>query len=346
MGIQMSNLNFSKINNILLNDYNIVPKYISEINRGTANIFKVTTNENQYILKEFSENRSVQSIEKELNIINYLATKNINVPQYIKTNNNKYYLENDNRIVISQKFVDGYTMENNSVDNYDKIIESATILGKITKELKDYPELDEGGFIQKNLSKESLNTGIGKMKQLIKNLNSDNPYKDKIRQDLNDKINIAEELLKTFDFNIINKLTVTNAHGDYSIQQLIYNDKKGTTVIDFETAKKLPIVWEVMRSYSYIDKEAKDGNLNIDTLANYFREFCKYVPLNNYDLEYASYIYLLQLSNSVFGYKEYNDDYTQNKLLKFAFFRTNLCRYLYKNSEKISAKLLEINKYI
>ena len=48
-----------------------------------------------------------------------------------------------------------------------------------------------------------------------------------------------------------------NSHGDYSVQQLIYNDNSKTTVIDFETAKKLPIIWEVLRSYSYIDEEAK-----------------------------------------------------------------------------------------
>ena len=228
------------------------------------------------------------------------------------------------------------------LDDYNKIMESATILGKITKELIDYPELDGGGFVDKNLTAESLNNGISKMKSLIQNLNEDNPYKERIKGELEEKIQISEEILKLFDFNIVKKLTFTNAHGDYSIQQLIYNDTKGTTVIDFETAKKLPIVWEVMRSYSYIDKEAKNGILNINTLVDYFREFCKYVPLNDYDLKYAPYVYIIQLANSVFGYKEYNNDYSQRKLLDFAFFRTNLCIYLYDNLEIISKELLKL----
>lgn len=344
MGIQISNLNKDTINNSLANYYDIVPKNIEEINRGTANIFKITTNENQYILKEFSENRSAQSVEKEVNIINFLAERNIKVPKYLKTNQNKYYIENENRIIILQEFVDGYTMDNNSVDDYKKIIESATILGKITKELMYYPELDGGGFIDKNLSAESLKNGISKMRALIEELNEDNPYKERIKEELEEKIQISEELLKSFDFNIVKKLTFTNAHGDYSIQQLIYNDTKGTTIIDFETAKKLPIVWEIMRSYSYIDKEAKDGILNINTLVEYFREFCKYVPLNDYDLTYAPYVYIIQLANSVFGYKEYNNDYGQIKLLDFAFFRTNLCKYLYENLDVISLELGKLNK--
>ena len=112
-----------------------------------------------------------------------------------------------------------------------------------------------------------------------------------------------------------------------------------TTIIDFETAKKLPIIWEVMRSYSYIDKDAKDGNLNIDTLVEYVKEFSKFVKLNKYDLKYAAHMYLIQIVSSVFGYKQYNDDYQKTGLLQFAFFRTNLCRFLYENLNKISSIL-------
>ena len=135
-----------------------------------------------------------------------------------------------------------------------------------------------------------------------------------------------------------------NAHGDFSVQQLIYKEGEETTVIDFETAKKLPIVWEVIRSYSYIDKQASEGNLNIDTLVEYFKEFYKYIKLNEYDLKYAAHIYLIQIISSVFGYKQYNNDYSLTGLLEFALFRTKLCRFLYNNIEEISDRLMkEVN---
>jgi len=120
---------------------------------------------------------------------------------------------------------------------------------------------------------------------------------------------------------------------------LIYNKLQEPTIIDFEKAKKLPIVWEVIRSYSYIDKDAKDGDINIKTLADYFKEFSKYIKLNEYDLKYASYLYLLQLTGSTYGYKEYNEDYTQKGLLEFALFRTKLCKNLYEKAEEISLEL-------
>lgn len=340
MGIQKSNLTKNKIQEILKEQYNIIPKSITEINRGTANIFKIETDENTYILKEFNNKRTLESIKKEIDIINFLADRKIRVPKYIKTINNEFYTKNEDRIIILQDFIEGYTMENNTGD-YKKVIESASILGKITKELADYPELSEEGIIENNFSKESLERKMQKLKELKNNLNKENKYKEKFEQDLDYKIKVLRNIIDKFDFSIIRKLTIVNTHGDFSVQQLIYNDQKGTTVIDFETSKKMPIVWEVMRSYSYIDKDAKSGKLNIDTLVDYFNEFSKYVKLNEYDLKYAPHIYLIQLSSSPFGYNIYNNDPTQESILEFAFFRTNLCKFLYENLDKISNRLIE-----
>ena len=340
MGIQKSNLTKNKIQEILKEQYNIIPKSITEINRGTANIFKIETDENTYILKEFNNKRTLESIKKEIDIINFLADRKIRVPKYIKTINNEFYTKNEDRIIILQDFIEGYTMENNTGD-YKKVIESASILGKITKELADYPQLSEEGIIENNFSKESLERKMQKLKELKNNLNKENKYKEKFEQDLDYKIKVLRNIIDKFDFSIIRKLTIVNTHGDFSVQQLIYNDQKGTTVIDFETSKKMPIVWEVMRSYSYIDKDAKSGKLNIDTLVDYFNEFSKYVKLNEYDLKYAPHIYLIQLSSSPFGYNIYNNDPTQESILEFAFFRTNLCKFLYENLDKISNRLIE-----
>ena len=331
MEIQKSNLNEQIIKALINKNYGIEIMEIEKINRGTANIFKIKSNDKVYILKEFSEGRTEESVIKETNIINFLKEKGIDVPVYIKSKQNSFYIKFENRIIILQECIDGYTMENNTGD-YQKTIESAKILGKMTQALKDYEGLEEDGII--------------KMEDLINKLNLDNPYREKFEKDLQDKINMSKDLLNNVDFEMIRKMTIMNSHGDYSVQQLIYNDNGKTTVIDFETAKKLPIIWEVMRSYSYIDEEAKNGELNIDTLVEYVKEFAKYVQLNEYDLKYAAQLYLIQIVSSPFGYKQYNDDYEKKGLLEFALFRTNLCRYLYNNSKEISTRLQkEVNSY-
>ena len=174
MGIEVSKLNNEKINEILINNYNIKALKIIKINRGTANIFKINTESGKYILKEFSEGRTKESIIKEADIIDFLNKKNIKVPKYIKSKENKFFVEYNNRMVILQEFVEGYTIQNNTGD-YKKTIESATILGKITSALKEYQKLDDYGIIEKWFSQESLKKGIIKMIDLQKNLKQDNP---------------------------------------------------------------------------------------------------------------------------------------------------------------------------
>ena len=341
MGIQKTNLNNDKIKDILENQYNIKVLKITKINRGTSNIFKIQSDKNKYILKEFISERTRETIIKEINIINFLQERNINVPKYIKTIDNKFYTENEGRIIIVQEFINGYTIDSN-VGNYEKVIECARILGRLTKELMEYPELSEENIIEEQFSENRLKQGIEKLEKLRSSIKNDNKYKKQIIDDIDYKIKISKEFINNFDFSIIKKLTILNSHGDFCTQQLIYHDKEEPTIIDFEKAKKLPIVWEIMRSYSYADKEIKNGNINTNTLSDYFKEVTKYIKLNQYDLKYAPYVYLLQLISSTYGYKEYNNDYSQIELIEFAFFRTRLCKSLHDNLEEIASILIKI----
>lgn len=338
MEIKKNKLNEKEIKNIIFNNYNISATHIEEVDRGTADIFKISTDKKTYILKQFTDGRTKKSVIKETNIINFLQEKNIKVPIYVKANTGYFYVEYRGRIVILQEFIDGYTIENNTGD-YTKIIECANVLGNLTRALHGYTGLTENEIIEKSFSIKSLENGIKKMKDIQNNLKLDNPYRTQFFYDLEYKIKIANELIKNFDFEVINNMSIINAHGDFSVQQLIYNSQDTPTIIDFETAKKLPISWEIIRSYSYIDKTAENGTLDLNNLVEYFKEFEKYIKLNEYDLKYAPHIYLIQLIGSVFGYKQYEEDYKNKKILKFVNFRIGVCKYLYNNLENISEEL-------
>ena len=75
MEIQKSNLNEQIIKALINKNYGIEIMKIEKINRGTANIFKIKSNDKVYILKEFSEGRTEESVIKETNIINFLKEK-------------------------------------------------------------------------------------------------------------------------------------------------------------------------------------------------------------------------------------------------------------------------------
>src|SRR5699024_261230 len=130
----------------------------------------------------------------------------------------KYYTQNEGRIIIVQEFVEGYTIENNSGD-YNRVIECASILGKLVKELLDYQDLSDENILEKYFSKTRVESGIEQMKQLIKAIKQNNSYKEQIKDELSYRIKILEEINDNFDFENLKKLTMLNSHGDFCSQQ-------------------------------------------------------------------------------------------------------------------------------
>lgn len=334
--LEDSVLDENKIKCLLCDGYGLEVTRVKKINRGSANVYNI---DDKYILKEFSSDRNVKDIEKEYGVIKCLDKCGFRVPKYVETLDGLCYFVYSERIVIVQVFLAGYAMENNTGD-YEKTIESATILGKLSKALEDYDLKTE---YKEFPTREGLLEGVEKLKALKEKIKKDNPYREKFILDINRKIEIIESLLD-FNFDDLKRVTLKLCHGDYSVQQLIYNDDLGTAIIDFETIKTMPIVWEIIRSYTYIDKDCKDGAMNLTTFVDYVREVMRHIKLTEFDLKYMPYIYLFQLSSSTFGYKQYNADYSKTELLEFALFRTNLCNYLFANLETISNALLGLKK--
>jgi len=325
-----------KIIEIVRRVYNIDVHQVKKLNRGSANLYSI--NENKYILKEFQTKYTKEEIDKEINIINHLKKDNIPVPKYIKTITGEYSFMYENKVIIMQKFIDGYIVESNT-GNYEQVLESAEYLGKIIKSLETLKIELPSNDVSSWYSKETINESIDKQKNLLKKISvEDYPQ---IYKDLTDKISMLKYVRDNFDFSDMSKLTVMNTHGDYSVLQFIYKDGKINAIIDFVSACKMPIVWEIIRSYSYIDTKVKDGKIDIGNLAEYVRIFKSYVKLNKYDCKFMSYLYLVQLLASTFGYKQYITDNSKTNLLDFAFFRTKLCKFLFENSEEIGNTLMK-----
>ena len=235
-----------------------------------------------------------------------------------------------------QKFISGESKEMN-VGDYDNIIESASILANITEALKDLnynlPTRDFKSWV----SESGFEKAEQSMKSFVENLSEE--FKD-IKQDILDKLNILKQIKSQFKNYKFDELTIVNTHGDYNVLQFIYNQNKVSAVIDFISACKMPIVWEIIRSYSYIDKDVKNGEFNMANFIDYVNEFTKTIKLTKLDLELMPVLYLCQLLTSNFGYKQYVSDINKKDLLEFGRFRTKLCRYLFNNLETLKTELL------
>ena len=222
-----------------------------------------------------------------------------------------------------QKFIDGYTIKTNT-GTYNQVLESAEYLGRIIKNFATLRVKLPSNDITSWYSKKTINESIEKLEKLLKNISLE--IYPQIYNDLKDKIFMLKHIKDKLNFSDISKLTIMNTHGDYSVLQFIYKDGKINAIIDFVSACKMPIIWEIIRSYSYIDTKAKEGKIDIDNLVQYIKVFNNYVKLNKYDLEFMPYLYLVQLLSSTFGYKQYIADNLKTDLLDFSFFRTRMCK--------------------
>ena len=321
----------------LVNDvYGIEVTKVQKIDRGSANIYSL--NSDKYILKEFQSKYTKEEIDKEIAVINHLKNNKIQVPVYIETLSKEYSCIYKGRTIIIQKFIEGEILNNNE-GNYEQTIECAEIYGKIVSALETLPIELPSFEISSWYSKESFETGIKKHEDLLPMLDEKNETDMKIKKDIEEKLEMIKKVRDTLDFSEMSNLTIKNTHGDYNLLQFIYKEGKVVTVIDFVSSCKMPIVWELIRSYSYIDSEVKDGEFNLNTFVEYVKTFNKYIKLNKYDLKYMTYIYLFQILNSNYGYKQYIYDHSKTSLLNFGYLRTNICRYLFYNAGIISDRL-------
>ena len=150
---------------------------------------------NKYILKEFQSKYSENDINKEIKIIEHLRKDGISVPNYISTIDGKFSFIYKNKVVVLQKYIDGYTMDKN-MGNYNQMIESAKELGKIVKSLETLNINLSDKDYKSWYSISNLKESIDKYKNLIKQV--EGPYKEKIILDLNDKIKMIQEIVSFF----------------------------------------------------------------------------------------------------------------------------------------------------
>ena len=84
--------------------------------------------------------------------------------------------------------------------------------------------------------------------------------------------------------------------------------------------------------------------IDIASLREYVGEDMKFPPLPKNDMVAMPYVYLFQLAQSSYGYPQYlnSDSEDREGLLRFAFWRTQMCREVEKKAEEISNELVKL----
>lgn len=307
MSLNISKLNVERIQEILKNEYNIKLRNALRIPNGSANLFHIfDENNNQYVLKEFQNGFDLNKVKRDINVTELVKKGGIPTTEFIYNLNNEGYCFNQGNILTLQKHINGITKNYYSL-NDDECEEAAQYCYKIVK------LLNESDIILPNFK-----MNIFELERISKSIDQCNDFLQRCKNDeiikvLKDKKRMLIES-SVMDFSHIKDLTFLNSHGDYNTSQFIYdNDGKIKAIIDFASSKKLPIVWELIRSFIFMDRTYDNGKFSLDGLIKYLKIFNKDKVLNKYDLEYIFKVYYMFLLNSMFGLEQYiesnNQDY-------------------------------------
>ncbi len=338
MAIQKSVLSEAEIFKLLKKHYRISAEKVQRLHLGTANCFKVFTKDTPFFLKEYQETFSEEDLQRETALNKFLLSQTFPTAEFIKDKNGNTYHFINGRYVVLQEYIDGENYVNNDLPD-NMLFQAAEILGQLHEILIGYILPVEMDVMW--IKEFSVSQTYAKYDSLLDSAQNveDKAIRCKISKDLIFKkglIKLIEPYGQYFD-----KLTYKSTHGDYNSMQYLCAGDRIKAIIDFASAKKIPAVWEIMRSYMQSANDTKDPfDFDVSKFCEYVRCYLRFSALTDCDLKYMPYVYLYQLGRSRYGYKEYMTN-AENKdaLLKFAFWRTNVCRMLLNKADEISAKL-------
>ena len=340
MAIEKSIFDHDKMQMLLLQEYGFHLIENQHLPLGTANCYKISCEEGAYFFKEYQKEFTIQDVKREAELVEYLNSKDFPAARFIKTINGNSCILFEGHVIIVQEYLEGKSYLNDLPHNLLK--ESAKYLGILHTLLRDYPmesQLDEKWA--NGVSVEAVNKKYDRLLEALEMENTDPNY-SRIKEDFLFKKELFSHIedMKRF----FKGITYTPSHGDYTACQLLCDEDHVKAVIDFASAAKLPAIWEIMRSYVQAGACHEGEAFDIEDFAQYVKEYMKYAQLTERDLRAMPYVYLFQLSRSAYGYEEYLIAKTENReaLLEFGFWRTNICREIYRKADAISGALLQL----
>ena len=327
--------------------WNVETKGIVEISEGSAKCFVIETENKKFFFKIYQGKFDRSTLENEILVCRYLIQKGFTVSCFIESTNNKYIETFCDSLCTLQVYIEGDAIRKFEVSKA-QLMDSIRVLANLITAMEDLPVRLPIGFDQEWFLEWSANSAIDRYRNLLQKLDVNDECYARISDDFKAKC----EMIERFDPNLFDfsSLSVENTHGDYNVLQLIFERDKVKAVIDFASCARLPVSWEIIRSYTLSSPEWRHGNIDIDGFISYVREYMKIKKLCRSDLELMPYFYLYSLLRSTFGYKSYIEKRKNNiavnekdwNALEFAFWRTSMCKWLFDNADELSYKLRSI----
>lgn len=325
------------IEDIMLSAYDIKVVKVKKFNVGAASeTYFIETETDKFILKHPSKNE-INHPELEVDLCDFLLDNGIPVSKFVKNKNDSYLTYIDGEIYHLQMYIQGTNYGLNEAPEW-LMLKSAAMLGRIHSVTSNYSKLPDGmgeNFFSSMTPQRVMESYHNTL--IVAENNND-------LQTIEDlKIRIG--IMKTFPYQTINikELSCGNTHGDYFISQLIAKDNQIAGIIDWTSACVHPYIWEIFRSFVYAEPTCKGGEIPIDKLVSYVREYLKYHNLTKKDIEMMPLVFLYQIAVCDY-YAQYYYSKADNRaiFLHQARFSTKLMNWLSKNMQRLIQSLENI----
>lgn len=272
-------LEFEQLKMRLYKIYDIEIDSMNNFHNGAGGLtYLVTSKGIKYVVKYPSDNE-MNHPELESQICKELIKKGLPVCDFVMNKQGKELsMDEIGRRFNVQKYYDGCVYKYNEAPKECQI-ESAQMLGKIHKAMKNINELPIGIGKDFFYNRRPENMELCYEKTLQKAMDSGEKL-------ICDKICSNMQIARTFPDYIfdVKRFSVGNTHGDYNISQIIWKENQISGVIDWTCACRHPYIWEVMRSYLFMAPECKNGDVDIGSMIDYLRAYMEFNTLNTYDI--------------------------------------------------------------
>jgi len=317
---------------------------VTPIATGSATCRKITTVGGAFILKEFPARYTPGDVRHEPVLNRYLAERGFPVGFFLATREGPFIWVYRDRVFHLQEYVEGNIAAQNQAPPW-LLSASGRLLGRLHAILDGFGELRRG--FPETWFALDVGVHVERYGALIEAAEALPPgqTRDRVVHDLRYKSNLLPGLAR-MPF-VPGDLTYRNSHGDYHVSQLICGEDAIRAVIDFSGACNLPATWEVIRSFTLAAPSCREARIEVAELVDYVKSYVAGGGrLDTVDLAAMPYLYLFHLARSDYGYRQFlHGDApaeTRKHLLRFGFWRTQMCRYLESHAPMLSDTLARL----
>ncbi len=342
MSLEPTILNDGRIADLLRVHYGINCVGVERLPLGSASCYRVTDGEKAYFLKEFQSDFSEEDISREAALVDFLAAHGIPVARIFFTLDGGWSVRCQGHLITLSEYVTGITYGYDDMPAH-RLGALAEMLGRLHAMLRDYPlPVDMGKDWLDAYRAEDAARKYDELLSVARTRDND-PNTPRVVADLEYKRELAwrcQDYKKYYD-----GVTYIATHGDYQGCQLIWRENGIRAVIDFSSARTLPVTWEIMRSFvQSSDICRREARIDLDAFCNYVRAYMRHFSLTRTDLGAMPYIYLFQLARSRYGYPQYLEGRSEDSvgLVLFASWRTAMCREVERRAEEIAKELSKL----